>query len=214
MSMTDMPDTGVAGARVTPGRWIRKGWDTVVEDLGNFVLMALIAAGLTAVIGFTVVGYLVVAGPFAAGLFIAVKRRMLEGRTDLMDVFAGFNRFVDTLLLGLVVTLFSLIGLAFCVIPFFIVGAIYVFAVPFLVDRKLSFWEAMESSRRLVTPGLAGYTAFFFLLCLLNLVGLLLAGVGVLITLPVSFAAIAVAYKETVGLQPVTIASTRPVVIP
>jgi len=214
MLMTGVPETAKAGRGTTPGRWLGAGWNIVVGDLGNFVLMTLIALGLTLVAGFTLVGSLIIAGPFLAGLFIAVRRSMQEGRSDLMDVFQGFNRFVDALLLGLVVLVFSLIGLAFCIIPFFIVGALYLFAFPFMIDRNLSFWEAMRSSRRVARDELAGYVAFFFLLCLLNLVGLALAGVGILITIPVSVAATAVAYQEVVGFQPQAAGTTGPIVIP
>ncbi len=185
-----------------------------MEDLGSFFLMAVIAVGLTLFAGITVVGSIVVAGPFLAGLFVAVRRRIQEGRTELMDVFEGFNRFVDTLLLGLVITVFSLIGLAFCIIPFFIIGAFYLFACPCLIDRKVSFWEAMESSRKAVSADLSGYTGFFFLLCLLNFLGLCLAGVGVLVTIPVSLAAIATAYNEVVGFLPPVREMAGPIVIP
>ncbi len=212
--MTETPNAAVAVAHASPGRWLKEGWSIVSEDLGHFVLMTLIALGLTAVAGVTLVGSVIVTGPFLAGLFAAVKRRMLEGRSDLMDVFQGFNRFVDTLLLGLLIMLFSLIGLVLCIIPFFVVGAAYLFAFPFLIDRNLSFWEAMQSSRRVAGEEMMGYIAFFLLICLLNLVGLALAGVGVLVTIPVSIAAIAVAYREIVGFQPQMAQTAGPIVIP
>ncbi len=212
--MTSASDTAATRAGTAPGRWIGAGWNIVVGDLGNFILMTLIALVLTLAAGVTVVGSVVVAGPFTAGLFVAVRRRIQEGRSDLMDVFQGFNRFVDTLLLGLVVTLFSLIGLAFCVIPFFIVGAFYLLAFPFLIDRNLSFWESMRASRKVTAEELAGYVAFFLLLCMLNLVGLMLAGVGLLITIPVSIAAIAAAYQDIAGFQTPPQSTAGPIVIP
>jgi hypothetical protein len=55
---------------------------------------------------------------------------------------------------------------------------------------------------------------FVFLLVLLNLLGLLFAGVGLLITIPVSVAAIAVAYGEVVGFQLQAPVSHGPIVIP
>ena len=93
-------------------------------------------------------------------------------------------------------------------------GALYLFAYPFLVDRGLGFWEAMESSRRLVTRELSAYVMFFIALCLLNFIGLMMAGIGLLFTIPVSVAAVAVAYKDAVGFQPDTQETARPIVIP
>jgi uncharacterized membrane protein len=193
---------------VTPGRWISMGWAIFKEDIGNFILITLIAGALASVANF------VVAGPLLAGMFIAVKRRMLHGRTDLMDLFAGFNLFIDAFLVGILTAIFTVVGLALCIFPALIVAAFYLFAYLFLVDRKLGFWEAMESSRRLVVQDLLGYILFVFLLLLFNLLGLILLGVGLLVTIPVSVAAIAVAYKETVGFMTAPVEAPGPVHIP
>jgi uncharacterized membrane protein len=193
---------------VTPGRWISMGWAIFKEDIGNFILITLIAGALASVANF------VVAGPLLAGMFIAVKRRMLHGRTDLMDLFAGFNLFIDAFLVGILTAIFTVVGLALCIFPALIVAAFYLFAYLFLVDRKLGFWEAMESSRRLVVQDLLGYILFVFLLLLFNLLGLILLGVGLLVTVPVSVAAIAVAYKETVGFMTAPVVAAGPVHIP
>jgi uncharacterized membrane protein len=193
---------------VTPGRWISMGWAIFKEDIGNFILITLIAGALASVANF------VVAGPLLAGMFIAVKRRMLHGRTDLIDLFAGFNLFIDAFLVGILTAIFTVVGLALCIFPALIVTAFYLFAYLFLVDRKLGFWEAMESSRRLVVQDLLGYILFAFLLLLFNLLGLLLLGVGLLVTIPVSVAAVAVAYKETVGFMTAPVEAPGPVHIP
>jgi uncharacterized membrane protein len=212
--MTDTSSATSAVVQAAPGRWIGAGWAIIREDLGNFVLMTLIVLGLTAVAGATIVGPLVVGGPLLAGMFMAIRRRMQEGRTDLMDVFQGFNRFIDALLICLVVSVFSLAGLALCIVPFFVVGALYMFSLLFVVDRNLGFWEAMEASRKTAGRELAGHVVFFLVLCLLNLIGLMLAGIGLVFTLPVSLAAIAVAYNEVVGFQQQPHKPTGPIVIP
>ena len=54
---------------------------------GNYILITVMALLLA------MVGSFIVAGPLIAGLFISVRRRMLEGRTDLGDLFSGFNLF-------------------------------------------------------------------------------------------------------------------------
>ncbi len=197
----------MVNAAVTPGRWIGMGWRIVKADIGNFVLIALVAVALVSV------GAFVVAGPLASGMFLAVRRRMLEGRTDLMDLFAGFGKFVDAFLVHILVAAFTLAGLVLCVFPALIVTALYLFSYIFLEDRNLPFWDAMEASRKLVLKDLLGYMLFAVLLLLLNFVGLLLLGVGLLITIPVSAAAIAAAYEETVGFHRRPAQASGPVVI-
>jgi len=196
-----------AKARVTPGRWLGMGWGIIRDDIGNFILLSVVALALSTV------GSFLVAGPLLAGMFIAVRRRMLEGRTDLMDLFAGFNYFIDAFLIHIIVAIFSIVGLALCLIPGLLAVALYLFPYLFMVDRKLAFWEAMESSRKLVLQDLLGYLLFLILLILINFLGLLLLGVGLLITFPVSIAAVAVAYHETVGFLSKPAESQGPVII-
>ncbi len=196
-----------ANSGVTPGRWIGIGWDIVRADLGNFLLITLIAVALA------MVGSFLVAGPLLAGMFIAVRRKMLEGRVEIGDLFAGFALFIDSVLVFIVSSVFSMIGLIFCIFPAFIVTALYLYPYLYVVDRKESFWDAMEASRRLAAQHLGGYFLFVVLLMLLNLFGLILLGVGVLITIPVSVAAIAVAYKELVGFDMKLMESRGPIII-
>ncbi len=196
-----------ADSGVRPGRWIGMGWDIVRADLGNFVLITLIAVALATV------GTFLVAGPLLAGMFIAVRRKMLEGRMEFWDLFAGFAFFIDSFLVFIVSSVFSLIGLIFCIFPALIVTGLYLYPYLYVVDRKESFWDAMEASRRLAAQHLGGYFLFVVLLILLNLFGLILLGVGVLITIPVSVAAVAVAYKELVGFDMKLMESRGPIII-
>jgi uncharacterized membrane protein len=193
--------------RVTPGRWIGMGWEIVWADLGNFLLITLIALILA------LIGSFLVAGPLLAGLFVAVRRKMLEGRTDIGDLFAGFNLFIDSFLVFILSGIFCLIGLAFCILPVLIAMALYLFPYLYLVDRRVAFWDAMEASRKVVLQHLGGYVVFVFLLLLLNLFGLMVMGVGVLFTIPVSVAAVAVAYKESVGFSHTPQQAHGPIVI-
>jgi uncharacterized membrane protein len=184
------------------------GWRIFQEDIGNFILVTAIGLALSAV------GSFVVTGPILAGFFLVVRRRILEHRTDLNDLFAGFSRFVDAFLAHVVTSVFLLVGLAFCIVPFFIVAAFYLFTYLFMVDRQLAFWDAMEASRKLVMQNLVGYTSFCLLLILFNFFGLLLVGVGLLVTIPVSVAAVCVAYNETAGFAYKQVESHGPIRIP
>jgi uncharacterized membrane protein len=160
------------------------------------------------------VGNIVVAGPLMAGLFIAVRRRMLEGRTEIMDVFAGFSFFIDAFLIGLLTAAFLIMGAALLFFPVLLVAALYQFPFVFLVDRKQSFWDAMESSRKLSLSDLAGMLLFVILIALLNFAGLLLFGLGVLVTIPVSVAAILAGYNEMAGIVHRQRVNPGPIIIP
>jgi uncharacterized membrane protein len=60
----------------------------------------------------------------------------------------------------------------------------------------------MEASRAVVKNDYFGFTMFLLALILVNFLGLLCCVVGLLVTIPLSVAAITVAYKEIVGFDP------------
>jgi len=51
----------------------------------------------------------------------------------------------------------------------------------------------------------AGFTLFLILMALVNILGALCCIVGLLVSIPVTFAAITVAYKEIVGFEQATV---------
>lgn len=209
-SSAALPMTGPA----TPGRWISMGWGIVKEDLGNFLLISLLMVVMSLAVSFTVVGHFLVVGPLLTGMFAATRRRMIERRMEVSDLFGGFSLFLDSVVICLVSTLFEFVAIVMCFFPFFIVAALYLFPYLFLADRGFSFWDAMEASRKIAARDLLGYTMFVLLLVLLNLGGLILAGIGILITIPISVAAICVAYREVVGFSQQPAEPRKPIVIP
>jgi uncharacterized membrane protein len=77
----------------------------------------------------------------------------------------------------------------------------YMFASYLVVDRGLDFWPAMELSRHTVTPRWFSYFVFVLLVLVLNLAGAVALGVGLLVTLPLSFCTMTVAYAKIFGVR-------------
>jgi hypothetical protein len=80
------------------------------------------------------------------------------------------------------------------------ISVLFIFAYPLIVDRKLSGMDAVKLS---VKAGLANFWRLLGLLLLNGIVGLagaLLCYVGLFLVLPVTFAALAIAYEQVFGL--------------
>jgi uncharacterized membrane protein len=95
-----------------------------------------------------------------------------------------------------VIGVFGLILMAVLIL----LSVIFMFSYPLIVDRKMSGIEAVKLSAR---AALANFWSLFGLLLLNGLVsfaGLLLCYVGLFLALPVTFAAISVAYEQVFGL--------------
>jgi hypothetical protein len=93
---------------------------------------------------------------------------------------------------------FLILGLLF-LLPLIYFSVAYAFAIPLIVERKLGFWDAMETSRRLITRKWFAFFGFSIILGLINLLGFSLGGIGLILTLPLSMTAMAAAYEYIVG---------------
>jgi uncharacterized membrane protein len=187
------------GIRATPGKWIGEGWDLVKQDMGNYVLMTLIF--------FLLNGVPFIQGALIAGFHIYTMKKVMGRRAEFGDMFKGFNFFIPTLVAALLIGIFTCIGTLFCIIPGLVVAAMYKFTYLFIVDKRMDFWPAMQASHAVVKNDYFGFTMFLLLAFLVNCLGFLCCVVGLLVTVPATFAAITVAYKEIVGFEPSTVAA-------
>jgi uncharacterized membrane protein len=188
------PPTGV---QVNASRWIGAGWALVKADMGNYVLATLIFFLLSSVP--------FIQGALIAGFHIYTIKKMTGRRTEFGDLFKGFNFFIPTLVAMLLIGVFTFMGTIFCIIPGLVVAASLKFTYLFIVDKRMDFWPAMQASHAVVKQDYFGFTMFLILAFLVNILGLLCCFVGLLVTFPLTIAAITVAYKETVGFDQRTI---------
>lgn len=186
------------GIKAEPGRWTREGWELVKADMGNYVLIALVFWLLNGCVP------IILQGPLIAGFHIYTLRKMLGRPAEFADLFKGFNFFVPTLVASLVIGLFTGAATLLCIVPGFVVAAMYKFTYLFIIDKRMDFWPAMQASHEVVKNDYFGFTMFLLLLAMVNFLGFLCCIVGLLVTMPLSMAAITIAYKEIVGLDPRT----------
>ena len=208
---TDSPLTSLepsppqAPASLPLSDYFKTGWGLFIQYPGGFVgfclIYLLIQAALHSIPYVGAVASFAVSTPLLMGNFI-VSAKLLHGQTpEFRDFFAGFQYFLPLLLLSLVAGLFIGIGTLLLVIPGLYLLVAYMFASYLVVDRRLDFWPAMELSRRTVNPRWFGYFAFALLVVLLNLAGAIALGVGLLVTIPLSFCAVTAAYADLFGFQ-------------
>ena len=185
--------------QATAGRWIGQGWDLVKADMGNYVLITLLF--------FVLSGVPLIGGALIAGFHIFTMKKLMGRGADVGDFFKGFNFFVHTLVASILIGIFVFLGTLCLIIPGLIVAAMYKFTYLFIVDKGMEFWPAMKASHAVVRNDYFGFTMFLILAFLVNVLGFLCLFVGLLVTVPVTFAAITVAYREIVGFEPRTVSS-------
>lgn len=192
-----VPWIAPTGIKATPGKWIGEGWEMVKADMGTYVLISLIF--------FLLNGVPFIQGALTAGFHIYTMKKMMGRPAEFGDLFKGFNFFIPTLVAALLIGLFTAIGAVFCIIPGLVIAAMYKFTYLFIVDKRMDFWPAMEASHAVVKNDYFGFTMFLLLAVLVNILGALCCIVGLLVTVPVTIAAITIAYKEIVGFDQLTV---------
>jgi uncharacterized membrane protein len=95
-----------------------------------------------------------------------------------------------------VLVIFGLIMMVLIIL----LSVIFTFSYPLIVDRKLSGIDAVKLSARAALANFWPLLGLLMLNGLLGFAGVLLCYVGVFLALPVSFAALSVAYEQVFGL--------------
>jgi uncharacterized membrane protein len=186
---------GAKGWPAQTSQWIGQGWDAVKDDLGIFVVMTIVMMVVNGFVPF------LLQGATTAGFQGAFKRKLRGQKADLGDMFQGFQFFVPTLVAHLLISLYAFLAFLCFIIPGLVVAAMYSFTFLFIIDKRMDYGAAMRASREVVKQDYVGYTLFLVALMALNIVGALCLIVGLLVTIPISMAAIAVAYQDVVGFE-------------
>jgi uncharacterized membrane protein len=185
-----------AQVHVSMGRWLGAGWNLVMADLGTYLVITLLFLLLS--------GVPFIQGALIAGFHIFTMKKLTRRNAEFADLFKGFNFFVPTLVASILIGIFTFVGFLLLIIPGLVIAAMYKFTYLFIVDKKMDFWQAMQASHAVVRRDYFGFTMFLIVAFLVNVLGFLCLIVGLLVTIPMTFAAITVAYQEIVGFEPHT----------
>ncbi|NTU69054.1 MAG: hypothetical protein HGB02_09305 [Chlorobiaceae bacterium] len=182
---------------------ITGGWTLFKAHSGEFIGFTIILFLVSAISSlFSNAGSLIVSAvfsPLSAGFLIATFRILAGKEFHFNDLFSGFNHFLPLLLAGLATGCLVAAGFVLLIVPGIYFMVSYLFASAIVLDYGVEFWQAMEISRRLVGKHWFRLFGFMVLLVLINLLGLLALGIGMLVSIPVTSCALAVAYRGIVG---------------
>lgn len=175
--------------------WVTDGWNAVTANFWVFIALGCIyiAAGSTVPV--------LLQAPVGVGLQWAALRQISGRRADFNDLTFGFNLFPQAVLVALTTAIILIATSFFLLIPGIIAAILLQFPYLLVIDRKLDFWQAIKESASVSQRHFGKMTAFFFLEVCLLVGGALLCGVGVLVALPVIYAATAAAYVDLFGLR-------------
>jgi hypothetical protein len=94
---------------------------------------------------------------------------------------------------------FGVLSILFMIVVAFLIYAMWMFALPLIIDKGLEFWPAMELSRKLFFKSWRSLAILFLLAGIIGMSGVILCIVGVFLTMPIAVGAIAYAYEDIFG---------------
>ena len=98
-----MSEIPVATEReVTIGAWLGEAWDLFKVDIGQHLVIGLIAAAVASFLSGTAIGMVVVFGPLACGLFMYSKKRIRGESPKIDDLMAGMEVIEQSLIAGVI----------------------------------------------------------------------------------------------------------------
>lgn len=193
--------------------YFSRGWEIFKQYPGGFIgfliltfMISIFASILPAPFGNSkgeaggIVNF-VLSPILSAGYYIVALQIAKNRPKNFSDFFRGFNQFLQLFLVYIVGTILTIIGFTLLIIPGIYLGVAYGFSNLFVIEKKLSFWSALEASRKLITRKWFSFLGLFVVIFLMNLAGLLLFGIGLLVTIPLTYCIIVAAFEDIVGLN-------------
>ena len=119
-----------------------------------------------------------------AGLGEMIMESLTSGQKIFLPDFSGIS--IPLLLAGFVILILPMIYLSTC----------WAYAIPLAVDRRMRFWDAMQTSRKVVNKH--WFMVFFFLTVIgvIAFSGVVVCGIGLFITIPLGMAMYAASYAH------------------
>lgn len=197
------------------GKIIGDSWGIFKGNVGPLLGAVVVMWVIVVVSGWVFIGPIILTGPLLLGLFKMAQSAVREQPVEFGDLFSGFQKFLPAFLAYLLITIFSAIGMIFCIIPGILISILYTPTYLIILNGNLGFWDAMEASRKMVMDNFGQWIILSLVLFVLNLVGALACGVGLLVTMPMSLIIITVAYDlECQAADSTAAISPAPPVLP
>jgi hypothetical protein len=185
------------------GEWIEQGFNLYKENLAVLILSGLVVT----LLGGITMGIL--AGPLTVGMILICLALVdkKEPKPEVGDVFNGFQYFLNSFLFVLVWGLISfavimLLNLIPCLgqIASFIVSlaisALIMFGLFLIADKNMDFWPASKESIEMIKPCFWPMMGLVILASVIGSIGLVLCGIGIIVTMPITYCILAVAYRD------------------
>ncbi|MBX2841359.1 MAG: hypothetical protein KTR26_06280 [Flammeovirgaceae bacterium] len=190
------------GYELRIGFYISRAFEVFQRNIGGFIGFGLVILAINVALTFIpIIGSFattIINAPLGIGWAIVTGKIIREEPFEFGDFFKGFDLFSPLALGALVSGVLIMIGIFILIIPgiYLVVGYMWVSLI--IYYGKQEFWPAMEYSRKIISKNWISFFGFAIVLLLLNMAGAIIFGIGLLVTIPVSYIAMYLSYVDIV----------------
>lgn len=183
------------------GALVGHGWNTFKANPGPFIIATVVVLVANAALGFAgnflpfMLGAVVSVS--VSGLAVGALSQMgLKGsrgqNVELSDLAVVMQSPVDFIVVGLAIS----VGVIGCCVGLFATQALFSFAM-FLVLSGVGYQDALSRSLAVTRERFTDMLLLMLVLFVLNFAGFLLCGIGLVVSIPVGFIALAKAFDDS-----------------
>ncbi|MDO3650942.1 hypothetical protein [Nocardia mangyaensis] len=162
-------------------------------DYSDGVSFGFSVWGFIGTIVSTVVGYLISAA------FVRGALHEIDGHKPGFGAFFQFSRVGAVILAGLLVGVATGVGLLLCILPGLVIAFFTWWTMQFVIDQDQDPVSAIKSSFSAISSNAGPLLLLALALFGINVVGALLCGLGLLVSIPLTIIASTYAYRVVVG---------------
>lgn len=193
---------------------ISEAWGKINGFKGKFWLAFLIYIGITiaVVVVASLLGgsmqqpaflgqlaQMLIGFPLMAGLYMMGVKVAAGVPTAPGAVLAYFGKILPLIGAGILMYLLVAVGMILLIIPGIYLVVAYMFATPLVVDKNLSPWEALETSRKTVTHHWFQVFGLLIVNMLIVMIAAIPLGIGLIWALPLVIVTYGILYTKMFG---------------
>lgn len=183
------------------------GISIVMQLVMTAVMMNIEGEGV--IVALTIVEQVVMSlilTPVAVGILILGIRRSADASLQAGSIMGYYSHMWRLFLTMILIYVMVFIGLLLLVLPGIYLAVAYYMAMPLVVEKGLSPWQAMEVSRKTISK--RWFTMFFFgiVVSLIIFISMLPVFIGLIWTLPMAMIAYGIVYRNMFGIRNETLA--------
>ena len=144
--------------------------------------------------------------PMMMGIFILGLRRAMNAPLAATGIMRHYDKTVPLALTLWLMYVICIIGFVLFIIPGIYLSVAYYLAMPLVVEKGLGPWQALETSRKAVSKRWFSVFGLGVLVVLINMLGGLAFGVGLIWTLPFTVIVFGILYRNMFGCEAATVA--------